>query len=89
MVVLGGAGRRWGAVLGAVVYVYLQQYLLKVAAEPSFNSLPAALRDPLSQPEFLLGALFVLFVLFAPGGIAGVIERSRTRRPKKLPEAPR
>lgn len=77
MVVLGGAGRRWGAVVGAVVYVYLQQYLLKIAAEPSFASLPAPLRVPLSQPDFLLGAIFVLFILFAPGGIVGLLDRVR------------
>jgi len=41
MVVLGGAGTRWGAVIGAIVYVYLQQYLDKVGAEPSFTRLPA------------------------------------------------
>ena len=80
MVVLGGAGRRWGAVMGAMVYVYLQQYLLKVASEPSFNSLPSVLRVPLSQPEFLLGAIFVVFVLFAPGGIAGLFDKFRLRR---------
>lgn len=89
MVVLGGAGRRWGAVTGALVYVYLQQYLLKVAAEPSFNRLPAALRDPLSQPEFLLGTLFVVFVLFAPGGIAALAERVTHRRPKGTAEVAR
>lgn len=79
MVVLGGAGTRWGAVAGAIVYVYLQQYLLKIAAEPSFGSLPAAARVPLSQPDFLLGAIFVLFILFAPGGIAGLASRKGTR----------
>jgi branched-chain amino acid transport system permease protein len=77
MVVLGGAGTRWGAVVGAMVYVYLQQYLLKVAAEPSFTSLAAPLRVPLSQPDFLLGAIFILFILFAPGGIAGLAGRAR------------
>jgi branched-chain amino acid transport system permease protein len=78
MVVLGGAGRRWGAVLGAFVYVYLQQLLLKVAAEPSFASLPGAVRVPLSQPDFLLGAVFVLFVVFAPGGMAGLADQLRS-----------
>jgi len=77
MVVLGGAGTRWGAVAGAMVYVYLQQYLLKIAAEPSFASLPGPVRVPLSQPDFLLGAIFVLFILFAPGGIAGLAARFR------------
>ena len=75
MVVLGGAGTRWGAVVGAMVYVYLQQYLLKVAAEPTFTTLPAFLRVPLSQPQFLLGAIFVVFVIFVPGGIAGWVTR--------------
>jgi branched-chain amino acid transport system permease protein len=79
MVVLGGAGTRWGAVIGAMVYVYLQQYLLKVAAEPSFATLPAVLRVPLSQPDFLLGVIFVLFILFAPGGIAGLAHRVAAR----------
>jgi branched-chain amino acid transport system permease protein len=80
MVVLGGAGTRWGAVAGAIVYVYLQQYLLKIAAEPSFASLPAVARVPLSQPDFLLGAIFVLFILFAPGGIAGLVARKKGKR---------
>lgn len=77
MVVLGGAGTRWGAVTGAVLYIYLQQYLLKIASEPSFTTLPAVLRVPLSQPQFLLGGLFVLFVVFVPGGIAGIVARLR------------
>ena len=81
MVVLGGAGTRWGAVTGAILYVYLQQYLLKVAAQPSFATLPSILRVPLSQPQFLLGALFVLFVLFVPGGVAGLVTH---RRPPSL-----
>jgi branched-chain amino acid transport system permease protein len=63
-----------------MVYVYLQQYLDKVGAEPAFNRLPAVLRVPLSEPQFLLGALFVLFVFFAPGGIAGLVVRRRFRR---------
>jgi branched-chain amino acid transport system permease protein len=79
MVVLGGAASRWGAVTGGIVYIYLQQYLVKVAAEPTFASLPAFLRVPLSQPQFLLGAIFVLFVIFVPGGLAGALTRARLR----------
>ena len=80
MVVLGGVGTRWGAVIGAMIYVYLQQYLLKVAAERSFSGLPGVLRIPLSQPGFLLGTIFVVLVLFAPGGIAGLASRARAAR---------
>jgi len=35
---------------------------------------------PLSEPQFLLGAIFVLFVFFAPGGIAGLVLRRRLNR---------
>jgi branched-chain amino acid transport system permease protein len=77
MVVLGGLGTRWGAVAGAIVYIYVQQELLKFAAEPSFANLPAPLRAPLSQPGFLLGALFIAFILFVPGGIASIRPRGK------------
>lgn len=83
MVVLGGAASRWGAVTGGILYIYLQQYLVKVAAEPTFASLPAFLRVPLSQPQFLLGAIFVIFVLFVPGGLAGALLRLRMARARR------
>jgi branched-chain amino acid transport system permease protein len=93
MVVLGGAASRWGVVTGGIVYIYLQQYLVKVAAEPTFASLPGFLRVPLSQPQFLLGALFVLFVMFVPGGLAGALLKLRlalkTSRTRDLEEAMR
>lgn len=38
------AGSRWGPVAGAMVYLYPQQYLVRIAAEPSFSALPAPLR---------------------------------------------
>ena len=59
--------------------MYLQQLLTKVSAEPSIVNLPAVLRVPLSQPQFLLGAVFVIFVLFVPGGLAGLAGRRRTK----------
>jgi len=79
MVVLGGAGTRWGALGGAMVYEYLQQYLNKVSSEPSFANLPAVLRVPISQPQFLLGALFIVFVIFVPGGFAGLYHRRKAK----------
>ena len=40
-------------------------------------SLPAVLRIPLSEPIFILGSIFVLIVMFLPGGIAGIAQRVR------------
>lgn len=71
MVVLGGAGRRWGAIIGGLVYGYASQSLTRVSGSSAVAGLPGMLRGPLEQPLFLLGAAFVLIVFFAPGGLAG------------------
>lgn len=90
MVVLGGLGSRWGAMLGGVLYTLLDQRLGVLAASAHIATLPSALRIPLSQPMFLLGALFVLVVLFLPGGISGSIARLAGSRCRELgAESPR
>ncbi|GAA4731998.1 branched-chain amino acid ABC transporter permease [Isoptericola chiayiensis] len=75
MVVLGGVGSRWGAVVGGVLYTLLDQRLGALAASEAIAGLPSVLRVPLSEPLFILGTLFVLVVLFLPGGIAGAAQR--------------
>ena len=77
MVVLGGVGTLWGAVLGGIVYQYLDFRLVTLANTPALASLPDALRIPLSEPLFILGALFVALVLFFPGGLGGLVARRR------------
>ncbi len=75
MVVLGGAGTKWGAVLGGVLYWYLQDRFRAIGDSSTVHGLPGVLRTPLSEPLFLLGALFVLVVFFLPGGIAAIGRR--------------
>jgi len=90
MVVLGGLGSRWGAMLGGVLYTLLDQRLGVLAASSRIAGLPGPLRVPLSQPTFLLGALFVIVVLFLPGGITGTLGRLTGRRiDRGLPVADR
>ena len=72
MVVLGGAGTRWGAVLGGVLYKYLEDRLGAVGDSSTVHDLPGVLSTPLSEPLFLLGTAFILLVLFVPGGLARV-----------------
>ncbi|WP_430646125.1 branched-chain amino acid ABC transporter permease [Agromyces sp. GXS1127] len=80
IVVLGGAGARWGAIVGGIVYTLLDQRLTALAGSDAIAALPDVLRIPLSEPLFILGTLFVLVVLFLPGGIAGLPARIATGR---------
>jgi branched-chain amino acid transport system permease protein len=75
MTVLGGAGSRWGAVLGGILYTYLDQRLSALAGSSTVDALPAPVRLPLAQPQFVLGLLFVLVVYFLPGGLARLTRR--------------
>jgi len=57
MVILGGTGTLGGAVLGAAAFILLQS-LISTYTE---------------RWMLILGVTFILFVLFAPGGIVGVL----------------
>jgi branched-chain amino acid transport system permease protein len=78
MAVLGGAGTRWGAVLGGILYAYLDQRLARLGG---------ALPGPFGEPLFVLGTLFILAVYFVPGGLAGLGSRleplRRAVRPRR------
>jgi branched-chain amino acid transport system permease protein len=85
MVVLGGAGTRYGAMLGGFLYTLLDQRLGSLAGSSEVQDLPDVLRVPLSEPLFLLGALFVALVFFIPGGVASLPTRLRGLRAKREP----
>ncbi len=80
MVVLGGVGFRWGAIVGGVLYTLLDQRLTVLAGSEAIAGLPDILRIPLSEPLFILGVLFILVVMFLPGGIAGTVDKAVRRR---------
>lgn len=75
MVTLGGLGRLWGATIGGLVYGVLNLRLAAMSQSGVFGGLPDWLEGPLTEPLFILGVLFMLLVLFAPGGAASLVER--------------
>ncbi|HXH87677.1 MAG TPA: branched-chain amino acid ABC transporter permease [Gaiellaceae bacterium] len=80
MVVIGGAGTRYGALLGGFLYTLADQRLGSLSGSSQVRDLPAVLEKPLSEPLFILGTLFILLVFFIPGGIAGFGQRLRVLR---------
>ncbi len=90
MVVVGGAGSLWGAVVGGALYEFLDLRLVALAGSSAVRALPPWLRVPLGEPLFILGSLFILLVLFFPGGIAAIPGRLRAARmrPRRGDDAP-
>jgi len=60
MLILGGVGRLYGAFVGPVVYLIAQDYLAKQYPEYWY---------------FGIGTLLIAVVLFAPGGILGLMDK--------------
>jgi len=61
MLILGGVGRLYGAFVGPVVYLIAQDYFAKQYPEYWY---------------FGIGALLIIVVLFARGGILGIVDKS-------------
>jgi branched-chain amino acid transport system permease protein len=77
MVVLGGMGSAFGPLIGAVALLSLEEalpVLIRVMASPLFGD--AALRMA-EYWQIVLGPLFLLVVLFARGGIDGLLAGAR------------
>ena len=89
MVVIGGAGSRWGAVLGGILYTYLNDRLIAIGNSSTVEGLPHVLRTPIEQPLFLLGVIFILIVVFLPGGISGFAVRGRPSGLRRIEAAVR
>jgi branched-chain amino acid transport system permease protein len=74
MVVIGGMGTMYGAVIGATIFIVAQNYLqnLMGAAAGALSAIPL-LPDLLNPDRWLLwlGVLFVLSVYFFPTGVVG------------------
>jgi branched-chain amino acid transport system permease protein len=87
MVVIGGTGTRWGALLGGVIYTWANERLGDASSSHAISSLPSVLRTPLQQPLFVLGVLFILVVFFVPGGLARIGKLRRPRTLQRLQEA--
>ena len=74
-IVVGGMGTVQGVLLGAIFMTATPTALAAVAG--AFGPLAAGLLAPLR--EVLFGLLIVLFLIFEPGGLAGIVNRTKKR----------
>jgi branched-chain amino acid transport system permease protein len=78
MVVIGGMGTMYGAVIGATLFIVAQNYLQKLMATASKATEGIPLLPQLLHPDrwlLWLGILFVLSVYFFPTGIVGKLRQ--------------
>ncbi|MEI7540360.1 MAG: branched-chain amino acid ABC transporter permease [Actinomycetes bacterium] len=79
MVVIGGAVTRWGAVLGGVFYSFASTRMQDLTQQESFKKIPHWIGGPIAEPALLLGLIFILIVMFSPGGLSGAYYRLRLK----------
>lgn len=80
MVVIGGMGTMYGAVVGATLFIVAQNYLQKLMATASKATEGIPLLPQLLHPDrwlLWLGILFVLSVYFFPTGIVGKLRQRK------------
>jgi branched-chain amino acid transport system permease protein len=77
MVVLGGMASSFGPMIGALVLLSLEEALpivIRAAAFPVFGDAAVRMAE---YWQIVLGPLFLLVVLFARGGIDGLLAGAR------------
>ena len=80
MVVIGGMGTMYGAVIGAVLLVFAQNYLQDLLAIANKALVGVPLLANLFHPDrwlLWLGVAFILCVYFFPAGIVGRLRQKR------------
>jgi branched-chain amino acid transport system permease protein len=79
MVVLGGMGTLFGPVFGALALLFLEQFLPAAISAVVHPISPADAAKAGEYWQIVLGPLLLLVVLFARGGIDGLLQENLTR----------
>jgi branched-chain amino acid transport system permease protein len=81
MVVIGGMGTLYGAVVGAALFILAQNYLQELMGQANQALAGVPLLANLFHPDrwlLWLGVLFILSVYYFPTGIVGKLRGGRS-----------
>ena len=83
IVVIGGMGTMYGAIVGATLYIVAQNYLMELMGRASESMAAVPMLAAAFHPDrwlLWLGVLFILSVYFFPSGIVGKLRTLRLPR---------
>jgi len=87
--VIGGSGSFWGPVLGAIFVRMMPPLLDELAQNAAIQDLPDRLERAVTSQFLILGLIYVLFVVYLPGGFTAAFNRLTGRaNPSSRPGAP-
>lgn len=90
--VIGGAAQTWGPLVGALFYVYVNDYARRIGEDPSDHFLLGIFVDEGTKIVGLggitFGLLLILFARFAPFGAVGTYKLLRARVAQLVPTPP-
>jgi branched-chain amino acid transport system permease protein len=90
--VIGGAAQAWGPLIGAVFYVFVNDYAREVGEDPDGSVLLGWLVGERTKIDGLggvvFGVLLILFARFAPFGVVGTFKLGRSKVVQVVPQPP-
>jgi hypothetical protein len=91
--VVGGAAQQWGPFVGAMFYVFVNDYARSVGEKPDGSLLLGWAVDPGTKINGLggltFGIMLILFARFVPFGAVGTMRMGRSKLVQVIPKPPR
>lgn len=92
VLVVGGAAQQWGPFVGAIFYVFVDDFARSIGEDPDGSWLIGWAVDPGTKINGLGGVLFgvmlVLFARFVPFGAVGTMRMGRAKVVQVIPQPP-
>jgi branched-chain amino acid transport system permease protein len=82
MIIVGGLGSQVGSIIGAAFVTLLPEIIQRAGESLHMADLTFAIR------ELMFGVLIIVFLVFEPRGLAALLRRRKTVRPRPSADAP-